>query len=159
MRKFISTIPASSVLTNFTTAISTALSAFLPYKINLTNEEKKGTRSMAEDREGYARLVSRIAKQFPNSLSRVDEPEELINLLAYYDGLEANRLAVLEALESVEEIQLGAATDIMTLVDRYNTNLQISRANEGSLDKAMKDVDDYNSRFANKKPAEENPIL
>lgn len=159
MRKFISSIPASSVLTSFTTAITTAIGTFLPFKINLTNEEKTGTRSMAEGREGYARLLSRIANQFPNSLSRVDEPKELSNLLAYYDELEANRLAVLQALETVDEIQLGAATDIMTLVDRYNSNLQISRANEGSLDMAMKEVDEYNSRFANKKPEVDKPVL
>ena len=159
MKNLISTIPDSSVLKGFTTTIDTAIDVFTPFKINLTNEEKKATRSMAEGREGYARLVSRIANQHPNSLSRVDEPIELTNLLAYYDGLEANRLAVLEALESVEEIQLCAATDIMTLVDRYNTNLQSSRANEGSLDLAMKDVDDYNSRFANKKPEEDKPVL
>ena len=39
----------------------------------------------------------------------------------------------------------------MTLVDRYATNLQVSRGNEGSLDLAMGEVDQWNKRYANKK--------
>jgi len=150
MSKLITTIPAPAVLTAFTTAVNTALTPLNPFKINLTDEEKKGTRSMAEGREGYARLISRIANQFPNSLSRADVPAELSNLLDYYNNLEANKMALLQAMETIGEIQLAAATDVMTLVDRYATNLQVSRSNEGSLDLAMGEVDDWNKRFAHK---------
>ncbi|MDR6845810.1 hypothetical protein [Flavobacterium granuli] len=151
MSKLITTIPAPAVLTAFTTAVNSALTPLNPFKINLTDEEKKGTRSMAEGREGYARLISRIANQFPNSLSRADVPAELANLLDYYNSLEANRMALLQAMETIEEIQLAGATDIMTLVDRYASNLQVSRGNEGSLDLAMGEVDQWNKRYANKK--------
>src|SRR5436190_12611991 len=113
MRKFITTIPSSNILTGFTTAINSAIVPFMPFKINLTNDEKKGARTMAEGREGYARLISRISNQFPNSLSRADQPTDLSNLLTFYHDLEANRLAVTQALETIHEIQLGAATDIM----------------------------------------------
>jgi hypothetical protein len=150
MRKFITTFAPLAILTAFTTAINAALAPLLPFKMNLTNDEKSGLRSMAEGREGYARLVSRIATQFPNSLSRADVPTELANLLSYYENLAANRLAILQALETVEEMQLGTAADVMVLVDRYVNNLQISRANDSSLDLAMQDVDNWNSRFANK---------
>lgn len=51
----------------------------------------------------------------------------------------------------IEEMELGAATDIMTLVDRYKSNLQISRGNEAPLDLAMREVGEWNSRFENKK--------
>ena len=37
--------------------------------------------------------------------------------------------------------------DAMLLVDRYVKNLQISRSNDGSLDMALKEVDDWNKRF------------
>ncbi|HEU4790505.1 MAG TPA: hypothetical protein VFS71_12515 [Flavobacterium sp.] len=158
MSKLITTIPAPAVLTAFTTAINTALTPLNPFKINLTDEEKKGTRSMAEGREGYARLISRIANQFPNSLSRADVPSELANFLDYYNSLEANKMALMQAMETIEEIQLGAATDVMTLVDRYTINLQVSRGNEGSLDLAMGEVDQWNKRFAHKtEPATEIP--
>ena len=157
MRKFISTIPDSKVTDDFTNAVKVALSPFDPFKINLTNEEKIGMRSMAEGREGYARLISRIATQFPDSLSRADTPEELTVLLDYYQSLEANRMALVQSLETIQEIQLGASSDIMTRVDRYAQNLQISRANEGSLDIAMEEVDNWNSKFANK-PSTPPPV-
>ncbi|MGQ7947416.1 hypothetical protein [Flavobacterium sp. WC2509] len=154
MSKLINTIPAQTVLTAFTAAVTNALSPLNPYKINLTDEEKKGTRSMAEGREGYARLISRIANQFPNSLSRADVPTELSGLLDYYSNLESNKMALMQAMETIEEIQLAAATDVMTLVDRYTINLQVSRGNEGSLDLAMADVDQWNKRFAHKTETE-----
>lgn len=157
MPKLVTTIPSAAIITAFTTAVNNALTPLNPFKINLTNEQKTGTRSMAEGREGYARLVSRIANQFPNSLSRVDVPTELSGLLDYYNGLEANRMALLQAMETIEEMQLAAATDVMTLVDRYAASLQISRGNEGALDLAMGEVDQWNKRYANKKEADEIP--
>lgn len=158
MRKFITSIPAAGISADFTTKINSALVPLSPFAISLTDEEKIGTRSMAEGREGYARLISRIAVQFPNALSRADEPQELTGLIDYYDRLEANRLSILQALETVEEIQLGAATDIMTLVDRYSANLKISRGNESALDLSMREVDSYNTRFANRTSDTDTPV-
>ena len=151
MRKFIATIPDSRFTDNFTSAVNAAIVPYDDYKINLSNEEKQGMRSMAEGREGYARLISRIATQFPDSLSRADSPQDLADLLTYYQNLEANRLALLQSLETIVELQLGASADIMVKVDRFAQNLQISRSNEGSLDLAMEEVDTYNSRFSGKK--------
>ena len=159
MAKLIKTIASPAVLTAFTTAVNTALTPLNSFKINLTDEEKIGTRSMAEGREGYARLISRIANQFPNSLSRADVPTELATLLDYYNNLEANRMALLQAMETIEEIQLVGAADIMTLVDRYASNLQVSRGNEGSLDLAMGEVDLWNKRYANKKEEPVTPAV
>ena len=65
-------------------------------------------------------------------------------------------------LEILEETQLGAACDIMKLTDRYVNNLQIDRGNNAALDIAMREVDEWNKRFANtgataaKKAAEAN---
>ena len=149
MPKLITAIAPPAVLTAFTTAVTSALTPLNAFKINLTVDQKTGARAMAEGREGYSRLISRIANQFPNSLSRADVPSELANTLDYYNNLEANRMALLQAMETIEEIQLAAASDIMTLVDRYTTSLQVSRGNEGSLDLAMSEVDQWNKRFTN----------
>lgn len=157
MRKFILTIPAKSVTDTYTTTITTALNPLNSFKVNLTDEEKPGMRTMAEGREGYARLISRIANQFPNALSRSDNPTELSGLLDYYNNLEGGRLAILQNLETVEEIQLGASSDIMTLTDRYKSNLQISRENDSALDLAMREVDNWNSRFVGNKNKTETP--
>ena len=57
---------------------------------------------------------------------------------------------------------MGAACDIMKLTDRYVNNLQIDRGNNAALDIAMREVDEWNKRFANtgataaKKAAEAN---
>lgn len=147
MRKFIRSIPSLALLNAFTTAINNALTPLATFKINLNNDDKVGMRSMAEGREGFARLISRIATQFPDALSRADSPAELADLLNFYANLEANRMAILQALETIEDMQLGTANDIMTLVDRYSANLKISRNNESALDLAMAEVDNWNSRF------------
>lgn len=55
---------------------------------------------MVEGREGFACLIYRIANQFLNSLSRADVPSELANVLVYYSGLEANRMALLQAMKT-----------------------------------------------------------
>src|SRR4051812_10101967 len=159
MPKLITAIAPAAVLTAFTTAVNTALTPLNSFKLNLTDDQKKGTRSMAEGREGYARLISRIANQFPNSLSRADVPSELANLLDYYNSLESNKMALMQAMETIDEIQLAAATDIMTLVDRYTTSLQVSRSNEGSLDLAMSDVDSWNKRYTNVNPKAKPPVV
>jgi len=105
---------------------------------------------MAEGREGYARLISRISTQFPDALGRSDNPDELTGLLDYYHNLEGSRMALLQNQETIEEIQLGASADIMTLTDRYKNNLQLSRENDAALDLAMREVDNWNARFINK---------
>ena len=156
MRKFMITIPGVTIFTAFTAAINAALAPLLPFKINLTNQEKQSMRSMAEGREGFARLIGRIANQFPNSLGRNDNPDEFNTLLSVYDNAEAARIALLQALETVEEIGMGASTDIMTLADRYSASLEISRGSEGSLDLAMKEVDEYNSRFGKRNAKPDN---
>lgn len=56
-----------------------------------------------------------------------------------------------QALEIIQEIGLGISIDSMVLVDRYVDNLQIARKNDASLDLAMREVDEYNSRFGVKK--------
>ena len=152
MSKIITSIAAKAITDTLITNVNNAVVPFAPFKINLTASDKIGSRSMAEGREGYARLVSRIANQNPNALSRADNPSELANLLDYYNNLEGCRIAITQVLEMISETQLGAATDIMTLTDRYVANLQISRGNDASLDNAMQEVDDYNSRFGKSTP-------
>lgn len=150
MRKIILSQASKDILDALKVQINAATTTFAPFSVNLTNKEKKGGRRMAEGREGYARLVSAIANQNPNSLSRADNPEELVGLLDYYANLAADIQAAYSFLELVEETQLGAAADIMVLVDRYVQNLQIDRRNNAALDLSMAEVDEWNKRFANK---------
>jgi hypothetical protein len=148
MRKFISSIPAKTVTDAIVTAVNGALTpSFTAFKINLADDEKTGLRTFAEGREGYVRNVLRVATQFPNALSRSDVPIDLANMLDYYGNLEGVRLALTQALEVIQETSLGVAADGMAFADRYVQSLQISRKNDSALDEAMREIDDFNSRF------------
>ena len=148
MTKYISSIAAKTVTDAIITAVNGALTpSFNPFKINLTDDVKTGLRTFAEGREGYVRNVSRVATQFPNALSRSDVPSDLSNLIDYYSNLEAVRLALTQALETIQETSLGVSADSMELVDRYVKSLNIARSNDAALDAAMKEIDDYNKRF------------
>lgn len=159
MRKFISSIPAKTVTDAIITAVNNAMSpSFTPFKINIADSDRAdGIRNFAEGSEGYVRNVSRVANQFPNALSRADVPTDLSNLLDYYSNLEAVRLALTQALEIIEETSLGVSADGMIIADRFVQNFQISRKNDASLDAALKEIDDYNSRFANTGGNNNNP--
>lgn len=105
---------------------------------------------MAEGREGLARLVSKIATANIDSLARENDPQELEQRLAYDDQLEGVRQQALTIIEMITETQFANGIDIMKLVNTFTANLQTSRSRNGSLDEAMKDVYDYNKRFAPK---------
>lgn len=125
------------------------LTALKPFKVNLTDEGKKGSRTMAEGREGLARLVSKIASANIDSLARENDPKELEDKLNYDAKLEEIRQSAMSVLEFVQETQLANGIDIMSLVDAFSDNLQTSRKNNGSLDAAMGEVDEWNKRFGN----------
>ena len=149
MRKRIEKLPDAGNFNKSTFLINEAIKEVKPYKLNLSDEEKKGNRSMAEGREGYVRLVSKIAAQHPDSLSRSDDPAELKLLLDHLEPIRENRMALLNALEITEELELGISMDIMTLTDRYVRHLQLSREHDGAVDLALREVDEWNKRFAN----------
>ncbi|HTN16538.1 MAG TPA: hypothetical protein VL092_02580 [Chitinophagaceae bacterium] len=117
------------------------------YKVNLTEEQKKSGRTMASGREGLVRLISQIASNNINSLPREHNPADLAGKLTYDGKLEELRQALLRLMEIVAETQLANSIDIMKMADDYASALQISRNNNGSLDLAMREVDDWNSRF------------
>lgn len=130
-------------------AITQQVAAIKPFSVNLTDDAKKGSRTMAEGREGYARQVSKIATANIDSLARENDPKVLEDKLIYDSQLETIRQLLLTSLEMVQETQLANGIDIMKMVDAFVDNLQTSRSRNGSLDAAMKDVDEYNKRFSN----------
>jgi len=135
---------ADAIKTNLQTQITT----LEPFKINLNDGEKIGGRTMAEGREGLARLISKIASANINSLAREHNPQDLEDRLAYDAKMEELRQLVLKLNEIITETQLANSVDIMSLVDAYAENLQTSRHDNGSLDTAMREVDEWNKRFS-----------
>ena len=128
-------------------ANTTSLATF---KINLSDEQKKGARTMAGGREGYARMVSQICTNNVNSLPRDFNPTDLVSKLAYDSKLEEVRQAVMTLMETITETQMANSMDIMKMVDDSVNVLQVSRNNSAALDLAMREVDEWNARFANR---------
>lgn len=150
MRPLIITKLPTATADAIKTAMQTQITTMAPFKINLNDGEKIGGRTMAEGREGLARLVSKIASAHIESLAREHNPQDLEDRLAYDAKMEELRILGMKFLEILEETQLANAVDIMTYVDAYSENLQTSRKNNGSLDLAMREVDEWNKRFAHK---------
>jgi hypothetical protein len=119
-----------------------------PTTFGFSDTNKNGVRTMAEGREGLARMVSQIASAHVNSLAREHDPAVLENRLAYDADLERIRQGAMALLEMVSETQLANGIDIMQMVDTFTENLQTSRKRSEALDLAMREVDEYNKRFA-----------
>lgn len=151
MKNLISTYLPAKTADGVIANLNEQLNVLKPFKVNLTDEAKTGGRTMAEGREGYARLVSKIASANIDSLARENDPKELEDKLAYDDQLEKLRQVILSLVEAVTETQLANGIDIMSMVDAFVANLQTSRSRNGSLDNSMRDVDDWNKRFGVRK--------
>lgn len=150
MRPLIITKLPTATADAIKTAMQTQIATMTPFKINLNDGEKIGGRTMAEGREGMARLVSKIASAHIDSLAREHNPQDLEDRLTYDAKIEELRILAMKFLEIVDETQLANSVDVMTYVDAYTENLQTSRKNNGSLDLAMREVDEWNKRFAHK---------
>ena len=142
------TATADAVKTN----LQNQITIVAPFKINLNDGEKIGGRTMAEGREGLARLVSKIASANIESLAREHNLKDLENKLEYNAKIEEIRQLVTKLNEMISETQLANSVDIMSYVDAYSENLQTSRRDNGSLDLAMREVDEWNKRFAHTTP-------
>jgi hypothetical protein len=133
------------------TALLESKKMFKPYFIDLTEQEKQG-RTMAEGREGLVRLVSKISLAHEESLARNDSAVELAQRLDYDGSLEELRQELLTLLEMVSETQMTNGILAMRMNDRFIKTLQAGRDNNAGLDLAMREVDEWNQRFANTTP-------
>jgi hypothetical protein len=150
MPTLISTFMPAKTADEIISNLKDQIAVINPFKVNLTDEAKRGSRTMGEGREGLARLVSNIATNNIDSLARENDPKELEDRLTYDAQLEKVRQLALSLLEITEETQLANGIDIMKLVDAFVANLQTSRSRNGSLDNSMGEVDEYYKRFAPK---------
>jgi hypothetical protein len=118
-----------------------------PYSVGLSNTNKKGLRTMAQGREGFARMISQIASAHTNSLMREHDPQSLEQALQYDAALEKLRQAAMALDEMITETQLANSVNIMRQVDAFAEALQLSRKGSEALDNAMSEVDEWNKRF------------
>jgi hypothetical protein len=137
--------------------IQSAITTFLPFSLGLSAEERKGLRSKGTGRDGYARLVSRTANVHGQYLPRTEDPKELADSLDYFDAMAEKRVKAYYLVEVIDDTTLGVAADIMGITDRYVGYLQTARTGDANLDEAMKEIDEYNSRFGVRTGKEETP--
>lgn len=133
---------------SITAQVNTVVATMRPYNVAITDKQKKGKRTMAEGREGFVRLVSRIAFQHPNSLSRSDNPGDLLTALDTDALLESAKQATKELYEMLNDTQFANSRDIMELTKAYTRALQLDRERNAALDSAMKEVDEWNARYS-----------
>lgn len=141
-----------SVAAQITDSLKVIDALFTPFFHNLTAGKRRGLRTMSIGREGYVRLISEIAKAHPNDLSRQDNPDDLVNRLAYDDLLETMRQQAIKIVEKITETQQANSSDIMIDADTYVDALKNGRAKSSALDDIMKEIDAYNKRFGGKTP-------
>lgn len=151
MNKLIQQRIADVALTNYKASVDGFRQTLLPYVVSLTGTEKQGIRVMAEGREGYVRLLSRIAMAHPDCLSRNDNPQQLVDALDYDQHLEDLRQSLMALSELINNIQIANSKDIMQYADHYAASLQVGRSGNSSLDTAMYEIDDWNKRYGTKK--------
>lgn len=147
-----------AIIEELTITLRSLRNNFQAYFVDLTDDQKSG-RSMAEGREGLARLVAKIATEHVDYLSRVDDPQTLTNALDYDANLESVRQALNALMEQITETQMANGMDIMTMVDRYSTSLQANRNNNAALDLAMREVDEWNKRFGRRSDNGAPPVV
>ncbi|PZF72514.1 hypothetical protein [Taibaiella soli] len=153
MNKMIQQRIADAALTSYKNSVDGFRQTLLPFAISLTAADKMGMRTMAEGREGYVRLLSRIALAHPDCLSRNDDPQQLADALDYDQHLEDLRQSLMALSEQITNIQIANSKDIMTYTDNYAASLQVGRTGNSSLDTAMHEIDDWNKRYGGRKAA------
>ncbi|PZF74688.1 hypothetical protein [Taibaiella soli] len=156
MSKFLKEPIPSAIFNSAMTDISALKVQVMQYSVALASSEKQRMRVMAEGREGYVRLLSRIALSHVDSLSRNDDPAQLIAALDYDQQLEDLRQLLMSVSEQISNIQAANSNDIMILSDRYTASLQAGRTTNSALDTAMHEIDDWNKRYGSRK-ADDNP--
>ncbi len=147
MNPLVNTPAPAGTLSDLLSAVNGQITAFEPYKVNISNGQAVGLRTMSEGREGIVRQLHQIAVQNINELSRNDDPEEMGGKLDYFVSLESSRQSVIKLTEMITNTQTAVGADIMDLYDRYSQQLQARRNSNSTLDSALEPIDDYNKRF------------
>lgn len=147
MNNRVQTMIPESLLASLTSTIEGLNTQLAPYYSALSNEEKRGLRTMSTNREGYVRTIERIAVRNLDALPRNIDPGQLTVKLAYYSSLAPLKQELMKLTEMVEEIELANGADIMKLSDTLTSALQAARNHNSALDGALQDVDDWNKRF------------
>jgi 3-dehydroquinate synthase class II len=113
--------------------------------------EEKHNRSIAEKREGYVRLVFRVADNFTEELPNSFDLGEYKKLLAAREDWKVILLKMEELAELAEDTEYSISVELMKNADRAFKALDAARKTNPALDRAMREIDEYNSQFGARK--------
>ena len=115
--------------------------------INLTDDERRGIRSVSARREGYVLQILRLCQQYAHVLPRNFDENKFSELVKQVDTWKRVQIATREANEISTDLLLAMGAFTMRYVDTAYAALQTGRKNNANLDDAMIDIDNYNNRF------------
>jgi hypothetical protein len=147
MNLLVRSFAADVELENAVNGIKNLTDAIAPYKLSLSNDDRKGLRVVGTSRLGLVEIVNRLATQYDNKLSKTENASDLSFRINYLHMLKTYKMAAQHLLEVLDDTDKALGNDIMTFVDKFSTNLRSARKFDGDLDEAMKELDDYNARF------------
>lgn len=148
MEMMVKKVPDTGSLKAATEQINKLYQNLNDIKVSLTSEERMGIRSVGSSRMGLVMLVSQLATQFNNKLSKEDNAENLSRRLEALHALRAYRLSINTLLEAIDDTDKALSRDIMKHADKFSDSLHSARKHDGDLDEGMREIDTYNSRFA-----------
>lgn len=134
----------------------TRLRAIMVEAASPLSPDEKQTRGMAEKREGYVRLVLRVATNFIDELPRSFNIDECSKLLTAREDWKNLLLKTEETAELAEDTEFAIGVELMRQVDRAAAALNAGRKNNPALDRAMREIDDFNQQFGMKKKESDN---
>ncbi len=126
-----------------------------PHSKSLTAKQRIGIRSVGNSRYGLVKIAERIALQYESKLSKEDNAVDLAVRVSYLEKIRQYKIAVLALFEMLDDTDKALGQDIMNFVSKFSKHLDAARIHDGDLDEALKDLDDYNSRFGASMEAED----
>jgi hypothetical protein len=120
---------------------------FHPFHKPLTARARQGMRAVGTSRYGLVKIVEKMSLQYDSKLSKEDNAVNLAVRVSYLDRIRQLKIAVLNFYEALDDTDKAVGHDVMAHVDKFSASLQIARQHDGDIDEAMKELDEYNSRF------------
>ena len=129
----------------------------VPSAAPLSPEERQN-RSVAEKREGYVRLIIRLAKNYSSELPVSYDLAETEKLLAAREDWKLLSLKAEELAELADDTEYSISVELMKNADRAAKALDAGRKINPALDRAMVEVDEYNKQFGVRKESSTETI-
>ncbi|WP_028982086.1 hypothetical protein [Sporocytophaga myxococcoides] len=134
------------------------LKAELDFVINLSNEERKTLRKVAEKRQGYVNDVLIAVKANPKTIPGVLDTEDYYYRAKLYLDLAEINMHIQPVMEGISDTMMVAGNEAITLTDQcYGFLKQPARGNSNLTDTVSKLSKHFASRSKPAEPEDKQP--